>query len=558
MAMLFRVFISRITLSVALVMTLACAIVGIAMTSAGHFDVRGAHIERLENNTIVSIRAAIDERKYPTFEQLVDLSDHLIRVSPIEGLTFVNSVGDPEVFSGERTTLTWRDVRLDQIERQFVKDNASLEFFIDPDEVELPFGVVVRVAVDDMWRSINEDTRRTAAVIAAFSVSTTILTTVMIAISLVMPLRHLHTSTMAARHSPHEAINHVVKFKRDDEIGDLGRAIDRIFYLLTSTFEEDLSNAIALQEEMPMGLIVFSASDRVLAANDAALSFFGFSSPSDIESYETEIIRKSDGIASVRKIVDAETFSGVAELKRGDDWVRCVVGAHAIRDIEGNVRRYFLIFNTLQQIEEEISDLRMERDTLQVDVTRHQQREAELKTLLDACLTIIDTDGSRKSVPDSTRTFPDQIVARWYRVSIDQNLMTERSLRHGVLPALKVDATVADSLFSHALSLVRMRSKSDATRIQITSRPQTTTQLLLIISERTIDPPEDNEIAPVPEAHILLAALTKLIRSAGGQIVATSGKKSSNRVAFTLPIADDVEEVLPEYPEELEALNNVA
>ncbi|MCB1490652.1 MAG: PAS domain-containing protein [Rhodobiaceae bacterium] len=532
-----RTFVSRIVVSIAATILLTCsAISGLSIYQA-YPSLRDAHFDRARANMVLAFKAAVDSKTYPTLPQLVEYGDHLVEVTTITGGAYFDSVGEYRGRFGHKPLLTWQKAKLDQIERAFVDDNKQMEIFIDPSEIGIDYGIALRFEIKDIWKAIDAELARKITTVLAVTLATTVSLTLLITVIVLVPVNRMRSAVAHTLDDPKDAQSFSLRMRRRDELGQLGRGIDQLFYVLSHTFEEDLGNALAIQAHIPNPLVIYGADGEVEDANPAALAFFDVTNPTEIEPVAHQEVRIDGSDLTLREFLERGQGLEYGDFHSGDDWVPCRIGGGIIRRQNGAVRRYFAILTDLTFAQTQMTELKIERDTAQENAGVWASRNRELRDLLDACMAIVENG----KVPDTGKqrpsTLPERVINTWYRDAIRTGRMEPRSLRHSVLPPIGVDHGPAKRIFNHVLSAVHARSERDHPKILVTAREKPNGTVEFTIGEVLHDASSEAPMSKTGKtgASIYMAAFTNLLDGIGGRLVRLTGSRGENTLVFRLP-----------------------
>lgn len=532
-----RIFVSRIVVAIAVTILLTCLGVASITVNQSYREIRSAHLDRARAHAITAFRAAVDPEFYPTLPQLIDFGNHLVAISPVTGGAYYDAVGDYEAHFGRRPTLTWHTAKLDRMSRVFVDDGNQMEIFVDPNEIGIRHGVALRFDLTDTWAAIDAELARKVTAILATSLASAATLTLLLSAIVLLPISRLQAAVHNVLDDPKDATAHSLNMTRRDEIGQLARGIDQLFYVLSNTFEEDLGNALAIQAHVPYPLVIYSAGGAVEDANFAALDFFGVEKPRQIPKHDEKVLRFDGKPQAVAASLERGQICDYGDVLGAEGWVPCLIGGDVIRRQNGSVRRYFLVLADLSVAHAQLREAQGERRAALEDVTRLRQRTRELRHLLDACLAIIEGGATLDDKGPVRSAMPDRVVNAWYRDAIAHGQMMPRSLRHSVLPPIEVHQNLAERLFANALSAVHGRSGVDHPRILVSARMRDDGIPVFTVSEIVEDASQEAKIGSgdISNANLYLAAFTNLLKVSKGRLVRLAGPNGENTLVFQLP-----------------------
>jgi len=520
----------------------ALALFGLGGLSA-YFSYRAIvaeHVAELRTETVTAFRSAVDKDLYPTLAQLLERGEHLTEVSPILGGAYINGVGELVGRFGERPALTWRMAKLERTESLMTPSGAAMDFFIRPSEIELPQSAILRVDLSDTWVAVSTELARKFTVLLGPMLAGGFLIAFAISSLLLVPLMRMRRSIDFVLDDPANAIQYALRKTRRDEVGRVSRAIDKLYFVLSNTFEEDLGNALAVQARSPICTILFDENGVIIEANDAALTTLGVSDPDDIAALDGRFLQVGGEDTTPMAAIENGPFLERGAIRLGggaERWLPVLIGGNGIRRPDGTIRRFFINFAPLADFYAQIDEANDKVDKMEAALLKQRGYSLEVRELLEASLAMLGANAQDKTVETERSIMPDRLIGAWYRKCVDNGLMSAKSLRHGYLPPVVMPEAVATRIFEYALALVRGRSPYQEPCILITAQSGGVGRFVFTFSEVITDNREDlNSDVPREFYTVFSGALNKVVTAGGGSVVGMRGPNRQNQLQIELPV----------------------
>lgn len=532
--------------SARIAITIALTVLIVSGSTAGYTlynsygEIRDRGLAHAHHHAILSFRAAVDPSIYPTRDQLLENGRHLVRMGQLQGGAFFDSVGEMKGSFGEKPLLTWQRSKLNKIGRVLVDDGRSMEVFVDPHVVDIDFSVALKFDIADTWAAIDQEVARIMVYGLSVSLAVTAAITILLSYLVLYPLHRVQRAVQLTLDEPKDAITHSLKWRREDEVGVFTRNLDRLFYVLSNTFREDLGNALAIQAHTPHGLIIYAPDGQIDDANPAALEFFEAETPDEINEMDQEFLRIDGEVRTVYQVMEAGQTCVQGEILKDGEWLPTLIAGDMIRRSDGRARRYFLLFSDLMFAQLQIDEAIAARDQSIDEIMVQKKQVRSLRGLLDACLAIIENGAPAAKTGRSYTFLPGHAVNAWYREALVHDEMKEDSVRYPLLPQVNVEQELAMRLFSNALSVVQSRSMGNYPNILVTAEERSDQKLVFKITE-TANSGSDMTTArglANTNSALYLLAFKNLLRSAKGKMILSAGTDGANVLSFELQAAD--------------------
>lgn len=529
---------SRICRRVGLVVFVTLIVVDVSLLVPSYLKSRTDFERDMRETTLTYVNSAINTRAFPRIETLVGYGEHLVGATEVAGGIFVNSIGDEVGSFGERPWLTWRAAALDRHPWVLEDGGAYFDVYLRPAETSLSYGLILRVDTSEQWNALtNRYLRQMLFTLFAAALITAIILGVVFSM-VISPVRRISSAIDSALHAPEKATQTLARLKTSDELGQLGRAVDQLLFLMANTYVEDLATAFAINEQVPGAILTFSEDGHLVSANAAALRLF------KVDGFDELLLRESLGFISVQgeprpasELIGRGRFFGPAEAIIGDERLPCLAGGDAILRGNGTMSRYFLMLIDVNML---VNDMRWERQrriTAEDEQRQMGRNNAELVEKLNACLTLMQMQeiGDDPSESPTVTVRPETITAEWLRLAIANGSVSRSGVRHGNLPPVLGTQSEIEMIFKTALGIVRGRSHQHRPVLEISGTVEKNIATFLI---REVD--EDDILSQAvklnPDADVKLqeTALSRLVTRQKGTIVVASDPAGLNEISFQL------------------------
>lgn len=530
---------SRVCRRVGVVVFLMLIAVDLSLMAPSYLKSRSDFERDMRELALSYVKSGINTRAFPRIETLIEQGDHMVGATEVLGGVLVNSIGDEVGTFGERPWLSWRDAALDRHPWVVEDGGQQFEIYLRPAETGLSYGLILRIDSSERWSDLNARYLRMVlfTLISAFLITTIVLG--IMSSMVIHPLRRISTAIDSALHAPERAIKSLARLKSSDELGELGRAVDQLLFLMATTYVEDLATAFAINEQVPGAILTFSEDGHLVSANAAALRLF------KVEGFDQLLLRESGNFVSVQgqprpasELIGRGRFFGPAEAIIGTERLPCLAGGDAILRGDGTMSRYFLMLIDVSVL---VNDMRAERQRrLAVEQAHLQARRgnAELVERLNACLALMQMQeqGDAPSEGPTVTVRPETITAEWLRTAIVNQSISKSGVRHGNLPPVLGSHSEIQMIFETALGMVRGASHKSKPVLEISGTVENG-RATFAIREVDEDDILSQTIAGRPDSDINLqqSALARLVTRQGGRMVSAASPGGPNEILFELP-----------------------
>ncbi len=402
----------RICRRVALLVFLSIVAIEAAILVPSYRNYERDLLQRLEDTSHAAILAAFNLHGHARHRDLLILGRALTRMTDIRGGALYTAEGDEIGKFGETPMLTLADPGAAGIGRRHLRSARRYEVAWPAAGGSLPVGVVVRL--DSAWVAdeLVSFVWRIGGLVLLISVVVCGGAMLVLSRTVLGPMLDLRTALMAAGERPAESERHMLTVARQDELGDVVDAVNKLLYRVSRTFREELATMFAMVDEANDAILAYDGGGRLIYANHAALALCGCESLDDLVAADLPRFLEHDDDAActlTALLADGAYAGEVTLVAAGGRTVPCLVNAATLRDEEGAPLRYFTSILDISEIRDAREQL--QQQNLELATADRAKSEFlanmshELRTPLNAIIGFseIMTESARAGAP------PDKI-----------------------------------------------------------------------------------------------------------------------------------------------------
>ena len=496
---------------------------------------------------------ASDPTRFLSGEALKRLGERMMRDGLILGGMAFDASGHPVAAFGERPELAVGVAELARIDVQSVDDGRALDILVSHRQTGLAVDVIVRMASVRFSEPARQQISALGMAMICATLSTVLLALIVYRLMIVHPLRVIDKAAQKAIEDPDRANLYQLNFARKDQVGAVARSFDMLTTVMTVIFQEDLSAMRQAFERLALGVVQYTNEGRPIAANQAALEFFGVSDVSELRKRDLDCVillegDDPDGPGQVRGTLfewsDGSDASGCLTIDTADGTRRALVTTVHVQREDGRPLRTYALYLPLDAGVKDLDELRTANTALQ---ERYRQRSTEvtvMRRLLEACGTLLATSPVDKNT-DRSSIAPAECFAKWGEEALRDGLISKPIEANG-LPLVDGPADRVETAIRQALMLAFMTAGGIVESIEIGSLP---TRDAVTLSVRT-SAGERVATAPDTAAHLqgttqkaaealVLSAVRHTITQLGGRLDRYETMGHSAMIDFTLPSRRD-------------------
>ena len=498
---------------------------------------------------VATLRNSLDDQ---TEKMIIDVLQKLSKFSLIRGGQLYDSLGDRVGGFGVEASLSQNSVAADGLKALLSPNRKYYDIFIPQAASGISYDLILRLDASHLAEQANAymvRAAKSALIVSSVSLCTLLL---ILYVLIVRPIRRIRTSVIETINDPDLATDHQLNFSRGDEIGETGKAIDRLLKDISQVYQTELSIAHDAILQAMSAIIQYDPDGNLISANPAAINFFCVGSFEELSNGNHKFLILPERHETRRYTLN-ETFKGRLDDANGGSYIEdgyvvingleipVLIIARPVRNRKGTIQRYFANLVDISKLALKKDQLQSENDRLSRESRKSAKRNEELKKLMESCLILLNAT-TAKPTKDSERkpVMPDRIIINWYRDAQKNGLMHSAELEHGAMPVVMGRPERQEALFRQALTLVYLRSKYDTPQLTLIASHEKNGRLRFTVYDMS----EQAGLTPKPEPEqettstdwkICYAALSKLIVQERGVLQGFADDKYENAIVFDLP-----------------------
>ena len=534
---------SRVCRRVALVLLSTLLISELVLAVWTYQTGRAAMFEGLRDTARAYLASAIDRRKFPDSETLVDVGENLLFATTIRGGVFVDAIGEDVVTFGQRPKLTWQVATLRGQAWRYDNARRLYEIYLSPETLGIPYGVLLQMNAKTVHAALLE--RIQQALKKGFTVALIAVAITALAIGwfAVAPTQRIRRALHNANERPSEADDYLVGLATGTEMDLVGTEVDALLRGLTASYDDERAQRATVFEHTGPAILIYSETGKLTDANREALSLFNAETFEELAAREQKrMIHIAGYLRSPQKMFTRGRYSVSGDAVVDGTFIPCLISGDTIRRADGSTRGNFIVLTNVEPL---VKDMRLERrnrERIETDLGLARHRMNEYRQLFESCLILLD---AKETQPPETRVtlMPEELVNEWFEESVANKVMKKGDLRHTALPPTVGCPQQMRKIIQNALTVVHKRSAGhDDVVIAVTSVMSGDSDFDIIIrAAEGYEAGPTTMSAEAGDLPLLIAGLGRMLPAAGGQLIMTAAEQDSrlNELVFRIPL--DVE-----------------
>ncbi|HHK74823.1 MAG TPA: hypothetical protein ENJ57_06625, partial [Rhizobiales bacterium] len=189
---------------------------------------------------VATLRNSLDDQ---TEKMIIDVLQKLSKFSLIRGGQLYDSLGDRVGGFGVEASLSQNSVAADGLKALLSPNRKYYDIFIPQAASGISYDLILRLDASHLAEQANAymvRAAKSALIVSSVSLCTLLL---ILYVLIVRPIRRIRTSVIETINDPDLATDHQLNFSRGDEIGETGKAIDRLLKDISQVYQTELSIA---------------------------------------------------------------------------------------------------------------------------------------------------------------------------------------------------------------------------------------------------------------------------------------------------------------------------
>ncbi|MEM8876639.1 MAG: PAS domain-containing protein [Pseudomonadota bacterium] len=528
---------------IALVALCVLVISELSLAVSNYQKGRADMFEGLRDTARAYLTSAIDRRKFPDNETLVDVGENLLFATNIRGGVFVDAIGEDVVPFGQRPKLTWQMATLRGQAWRYDNARRLYEVYLSPETLGIPHGVLLQLNAKNAHASLLENTKQTLMQGVVVALIAVVIMAMAIGWFAIAPIQRIRRALYNANEKPSSAEDHLVGIQMGTEMDLVGAEIDALLRGLTASYDDERAQRAIVFEHTGPAMLIYSDQGKLVDANREALSLF------DVETFEelaareqNKLIHIGGYLRSPQKMFARGRYSVSGDAVVDGTFIPCLISGDTIHRADGTTRGNFIVLTNVEQLVKDMRRERRNRERVEVDLGQARHRMNEYRQLFESCLVLLD---AKETQPPKMRItlMPEELVNAWFKENVTNNVMQKGDLRHTALPPTIGCPQQMKKIVNNALTVVHRRSVGqDDVLITVTSAISGDADLDIII--RAVEGHETGPTtmsAEVGDVPLLIAGLSRMLPAGGGRLLRTAdpADPSRNELAFRIPLDVD-------------------
>jgi len=488
------------------------------------------------------VAAAQASRKAGTVDEIATLLKTVIAVTPAAGMILIDDQGrDIRKIGGPLPVVSKRQRRGQGSNFQALQ-GCCVDLFLKKSQTGLPHDLLVRVDAGGASQTQNTPMTRPIAVAMVILLLGAVVSAAVLHRIIVLPLGRLRNVVRRTSSGSTTPNLPQMLLARKDVIGDLGRLIDPpngAVGLGASAKGAPPAPGAGLINEIPFEILSFGADGKVADANEPALHLFQCRTLAELKATDLDVFQAEgepdNGPLGLPELLQSGPLDVSATVYCAGEPVRRHIVARMDCDANGNARN---IVACLAPPRAAAPAGVAEPARSKGDVAAMERRVGMLKLTLEACLSLLSRPDPVAMAAQAQEVRTDILVENWY-LDASRCGLVDKQMEHRVPGQVVGDTEAVTCLIRHALSFVALRSAADLPRLA-GSGEMRSGDLVEFVFEEVGGPPvcasgaEDLPGHGQEGSKLPLAALTKLLASYGGKVLAVTGPDDRNLIRFVM------------------------
>lgn len=499
---------------------------------------RNERLDNMKREIHMMVRASVDHTSFPTIDTEIAIGERLMTMSPLKGGMFFNAIGNPIRSFGAPVQTSPETVLFDHSNYWMLDFNTMEVVFLDS-ETGLPHHLLARIDVTEVNKAVITHIIRSAISILAIIGFSMVVLFLIVHFMILRPLNLLRNAAIYAIESPEYADEHITNLNRGDEIGDLSKALDQLFFGMSLTYREDLLVLESMIQTSAIAIVTYRKDGTMYSANNGALKLFGVNSLAELQGLDQNFLsfKSASKPQSLMSTLDKGDYRGQCRLltKRGERPILIAATTH--RDDSNRILRHSMFVVDISRYVEIIDEQAVQ--IAQHDSVRSGLRAqiAELKLGFESCMLTMQQDQPNyRPALDKTTVMPDRSISSWLSTFSHNE---EDNLFHESLPPVLGSEMEMRNVFRQALTFVQLKSIYNKPNISIGARVTETEAIFTITDETKKNQPirKSNDPAHVAWPLAMKAFMTSLKSQQGKVVKIDRGEMPF--VVFAVPLDVD-------------------
>lgn len=527
--------VSRVGLKLTLVLAAVIILVEAIVLVPSYFGLKHDLLAQVRAKAVTALTATLEVEMAMHEGKVEDVGAFLVERGFLRGGILYDVAGEERGAFGARPTFGMAEV--DAGERGALLDGGAVyEFHVPHQETGLIFNAVLSVEANAVRTRLNTFLINVGLIVLFLAV--TCICGIAVAVDAVVLNRVLRMrwAVVEAENRPDIADDYVMKDRTRDEVGDLGRSLDRLLYTVSNTYQEDLAVALAITEKSIIATLIHGPDGALVGANGAAHDLFGVPDTEALTARGPALVALADAPPSTTlDLLAGGPFSGKGYALSASGRVPCLIAGQTITRGDGSVLRHVATLIDLRDHETQVQSERARRRMA-------EDRVEELRASLAACMALLPstpTEVPPESI-ETTRILPERLVGEWAQEQTKQGRVSRDDVQHGVLPPITVPRGVADDLFRNALSLALMRVGGRG-RVKVDAERAAGNEYSFIFAAMPARAATPRGRAS-SEAGIVASAVRLLAARAGGAAAIPEANATDGGFRMTISLSDKRDE----------------
>lgn len=515
------------------------------------YDQEERLLGEMSKNVSVLVRAATVRNTLDdiTEKDTIDKLNRLVAVAPIMGGRLYDTLGDPAGSFGVEPELSRSAVAVQRMTALRSNDGLYYDIFLSQGEVGLPFDIILRLDTSNIQQRVEAYLAKRAKSSLISSIVSVAILLALMALFLIKPIIRLRKAVRAAIAHPDQSDRYRLNWTRKDEIGELGRVIDRLLLKISSVYQNDLAAAQDTIQQSKSSIVQYDSAGRLVAANPAALIQFGAVSVEEMARQDSRYLilpnrpgdQRYSVLSAIEEVIDtpsAGSFMDEGLILLNGVEVPTLIIARPVHKQNGEIMRYFANLVDISERTWKQNEMASKLTKIVIEKGQMNQRIETMKMVLESCVILLEAAGIKPTDEDERKSvMADRVVTQWYRDAQNSGLIDSSELEYGVLPVLRGNPEHLSRVFRQALTLTFMKSYYEKPSLTITTATISESRMEFTIRDKSHDdglPRRTEDFTAMNEWKICLAAFQKMLAIEGGEITNMQEGDIDNHVSFAL------------------------
>lgn len=508
-------------------------------------------LQRLEQDTLMLLKANIDITTFPTVADAIKMGERLASFAAVRGGVVMNALGEELGSFGRKPSLTFAQATRGGQLTQLTPDRAFLDVYYPVEKTGLAHPLILRLDASNVNQAVLDRVKERALTVLGVALVAGIVVALVLGIWIVRPVIKLRDAAMAATDDPDRADSFRLRWSRNDELGEAARAFDLLLTAVSIVHQEDLAANQEAIDRSSYAMMTYDPTGKLKLANPAALRLFGMGSLDEFARHPTNYVRMKT-VSGTIDVSPAELgaqgdVSQVCAIVTPRGVKRCLLNAVTLRKKSGAVLRHVVVLVDISKQTSYTEHLESEMAQLQAEAQAQRRRLSEMRGLFESCLIIMSNlqsgaGASERALPElkAPVVLTERIVNAWH-AEASLNGLVQGRLEHNALPPVKGDPDAVEAVFRQALLAVYTRSRTLKPAIAVDAFPLRNGTARFEVAEL----PADSDAEQRPDGDsveagsaIALLSLSQMVAKLRGQMAAAEHAEVDNALAFVLRVTE--------------------